>query len=200
MAKKNEWIYRELLYQFIEKKNNHFTQLALAKKIGISISTVNNALKPLARMGAIEIKKMSFRIIDYKKIIYYWASIRNLEKDILYSTRVEATVSDIEKNIPPGAIYACFSAYKFKFEEVAADYSEIYIYASENELKEIKKRFPERKGPTNLIVLKSDNHLESLSEENITSIAQMFVDLWNLKTWYARDFVNALEKRINDVV
>ena len=195
--KKNEFVYLELLFHFIEKKNNRFTQLGLAKKIAISISTVNNALKPLVRMGAIEIKKMSFRIIDYKKILYYWASVRNLEKDILYSTRIEATVSEIEKNMPPRVIYACYSAYKFKFEEVAADYSEVYVYADEKALKEIKKRFPERKGPANLIVLKIDKHLTSVSENSLAPIAQMFVDLWNLRTWYAKDFVNALEKRIS---
>ena len=56
--KKNELVYREILHQFIEKKQNAFTQLALSKKIGISISTVHNALIPLARMGAIEIKNI----------------------------------------------------------------------------------------------------------------------------------------------
>ena len=32
------------------------------------------------------------------------------------------------------------------------------------------------------------------------TLANIFVDLWNLKEWYARDFLNAVEERINGLL
>ena len=90
-------------------------------------------------MNAIRINQRSLDIIDKKKILYYWASIRNLEKDIVYKTRVEKPIRKIESEMPEDAIYAAYSAYKFKFKDVPADYSEVYVYS--NDLKEIEKRF-----------------------------------------------------------
>jgi len=43
--KKIEIIWRELLFQAIEKKTRRFTQKELAKKFGFSTSTVFQALK-----------------------------------------------------------------------------------------------------------------------------------------------------------
>lgn len=66
------------------------------------------------------------------------------------------------------------------------------MYAGEEELFEIRKRFPQRKGPANLIVLKKE---EMLGNEKIVSLELMFVDLWNLKEWYAKEFIKALKQK-----
>ena len=121
--KRAEEVYREILFQSMEKKNNSLTQSYLAKALGMSLSVVNLALKPLRSMNAIKIKQRSFDIIDKKKILYYWASIRNLEKNIIYKTRVEKPVRKIESEMPNDIVYAGYSAYKFKFKDVPADYS-----------------------------------------------------------------------------
>ena len=188
--KKNELVYRYLLELALEKKTRKTTQAGIAKELGISISTVNNAINPLRKMGAVHIKLRSLEITNPKKIIYYWASIRNLEKDIIYKTRVNASVSEIEKNMPADVVYGSYSAYKFLFNDVPADYSEIYVYSSD--LTEIKKRFRENKNTPNLFVLKKDI-------TNMT-IANIFVDLWNLKEWYAKDFLLALEAKIDGIL
>jgi len=52
--KNSELVYRELL-SGVETENARFTQLGLAKTLGISLSTVNNALMPLRKMGAVKI-------------------------------------------------------------------------------------------------------------------------------------------------
>jgi hypothetical protein len=192
--KKKEWVYREALYTIMELKEKKLTQLSLAPKLKISLSTVNNALRPLVKMGAVDVTGMGFRVTDEEKLAAYWASIRDLEKDIKYQTRVDAPVSDIEKNMPPGIIYTAYSGYKFKFGDVPADYSEVYIYASPD-MHEIKARFPELKGPPNLFVLVADPQLISISKESIAPSCQLYVDLWNLKEWYAKDFLKALERR-----
>ena len=191
---KVESVYRELLYNAIEKENKKLTQSYLAKTLKVSLSTVNLALKPLSRMNAVRIKRMGFDVIDVKKILYYWASMRNVEKDIIYQTRVEEPVAEIEKQMPDDAVFTAFSAYKFKFKDVPADYSEVYVYGSE----EIKKRFKENNKMPNLFVLRKDNAIEKYGKT--ATIANLFVDLWNLRQWYAKDFLKALEVKIARVL
>lgn len=191
--KKTEIVYREMLFSAIEKEKRNLTQSYLAKTLNISLSTVNLALKPLARMNAVRIKKMGFDIIDIKKILYYWASIRNVEKDVIYKTRVEAPVKEIEKELPDDAVFTAFSGYKFKFKDVPADYSEVYVYGNEN----IKKRFMENKVSPNLFVLKKNN-AERYGKTATT--ANLFVDLWNLRQWYAKDFLKSLEAKIGRIL
>ena len=190
--KKTEQVFREILYQALEKNNSRLTQSELSKSLKFSLSTISLAVKKLERMNAIKIKKMEFQIIDIKKILYLWASARNPEKDIVYQTRAEMPVQEIEKSLPD-ITYAAYSAYKFRFKDVPADYSEVYVYASEEELKEIKKRFPPNDKNPNLFVLKQQG-LEKYPKTG--TIAQIFVDLWNMKQWYASDFLKAMEQKI----
>jgi len=190
IMKKIELVYREILFNSIEKKRRTLTQKELAEKLNISLSTVNHAMKPLRKMGSVRIKKRSFEVVNVKKILYYWASVRNIDRDIIYFTRIEKSASQIEKSMPQGVEFACYSAYKFKFNDVPADYNEVYIYSNNSE--EIKKRFPEKKGPPNLFVLKKDF-------DKVT-IAQIFVDLWNLKEWYAKEFMKSMEERLHGIL
>jgi DNA-binding Lrp family transcriptional regulator len=178
---------------FLEIFRNAKTQKGIAERLGISLSTVNNAIEPLARIGAIEKRKFGFRLIDKEKALAFWASTRNLEKDIVYKTRAELAVTEIEKLMPSGTVFTGFTAFRLKFKEVPADYSEVYVYANKEELNEIKKRFQPKEGPANLIVLKKE---ELLKEEKIVSNELMFVDLWNLKEWYAKEFLKALKQKM----
>ncbi|MBI2522880.1 winged helix-turn-helix domain-containing protein [Candidatus Woesearchaeota archaeon] len=196
--KKIEFVYREILYQLLEKKNNKLTQLAVASKLNISLSTVNYALKPLRAMGAVDVKLKNFTVVDKQKIIYYWASLRNISKDIIYETRVDKPIQKIESEMPANVVYGAFTAYKFKFKDVPADYSEIYVYGSDEIIDDIKKRFPESKNVPNLFVLKKDSLMENYGQ--ITTLAQTFVDLWNLKEWYAKEFLMALEEKISNLM
>lgn len=191
--KKIEQIFREILFQAMENKKMALTQSELARTLEISLSTVNLAVQKLAGIGAVIVELRKFRIIDIRKVLYYWASVRNLQKDIAYSTRVEMSVHEIEKNLP-NVLYACFLAYKFNFKDVPADYSEVYIYAFDDELAEIKRRFPENRGIPNLIVLKADNSMKRYSKT--ISLGQVYVDLWNLKQWYAKDFLDSFEGQL----
>lgn len=190
--KKIEYVYREILNSVIEKKNKTLTQSELSKKFRISLSTVNHALKPLVKMNAVEVRQRCFNIIDAKKILYYWASIRKLEKDIIYSTRVDSDAREIEKNMPKDVIYAAYSAYYFAFKECPSDYSEVYVYSSAD----LEERFRKNSNPANLFVIKKDEFMAGKT----TSMAQTFVDLWNIRTWYAKDFLKALEMRINGLL
>lgn len=189
-----EIIYREIMYNAIEGKKRELTQAELSRKLSASLSTVNLALQNLKNMGAVEIHARNFHVIDVKKILYYWASIRNLNKDIIYSTRIEQSVREIEKSMPDNVVFSAYSAYKFIYNDVPADYSEVYVYGDY----ELKKRFPENKGVPNLFVLKKDKGLEQYG--NTTTIANTFVDLWNLKEWYAKEFVKAIEGKLDGIL
>lgn len=195
--KKIEQVYREILYQAMEKNNKSLTQLELSKKLEISLSIVNLALKNLKKVNGVKIEKMGFKVIDIKKMIYYWASIRNIEKDIIYKTHSEMPVREIEANMPD-LIFGSFSAFKFRFKDVPADYSEVYVYANEQQLNVIKKRFPESKKSKfrpNIFILNADENAGKYGKTG--TIAGIFVDLWNLKQWYANDFLKEFEKRLN---
>ncbi|HII16157.1 MAG TPA: hypothetical protein HA362_07670 [Nanoarchaeota archaeon] len=190
--KKIEFVFRELLFQCLEKGNRRFTQLGLSKELGLSTSMISFALKPLKKMNAVEIRQRGFSVVEPRKVLYHWASVRNIEKDIVYSTRAEMPVVEIEKAMPDDIVYGAYSAYRIKFKDAPADYSEVYVYGDET----LKKRFPEAKGPANIFVLKKDISMERYGK--LATMAQAFVDLWNIKTWYASDYLKALEARINE--
>ena len=102
-------------------------------------------------------------------------------------------VMKIESSLPNGCIFTAFSAYRMVYGDAPADYSEVYVYINKSLLEEIKKRFPEKKANPKLIILEADNFLKGKT----APISQLYSDLWSIKDWYARDFINALEKRLN---
>jgi hypothetical protein len=193
---KKERIYREILYYVIEKKVRRFKQIELSKACKMSLSSVNYALKPLVRMNAIEKKRFGFVVIDPRKILMYWASIRELEKDIVYQTYLNKPVEKIESEVPANSVFTAYSAFKFKFKKIPSEYSEVIIYGKREDF---EKRFgkEELKFKPNLIVLNLDEHLLKFK---IAPIAQIYVDLWNLKSWYAKDFLKKLEGIISGVL
>jgi hypothetical protein len=99
----------------------------------------------------------------------------------------------IEGSMPSGAIFTAFSGYRLLFKEAPADYSEVYVYADEKALKEIKERFPAKPGPPNIVVLAKDAYLE---RGPIVPVSQIYADLWNIKEWYAKEYLDALERRL----
>ena len=198
--KKAEEVYREILFRAMEKNEFILTQSELSKKLNISLSIVNLAVKKLNSISALKIQQRSFHILDIKKILYLWASVRNLSKDIIFQARIEAPVREIER-VLPNIFYTAYSAYKFRFKDIPADYSEIYIYGDEKDLEIIKKRISDLKVSLekpgikpNFFVLKKDISLNLYAE---IPLGQIFIDLWNLKEWYAKDFINAFENKIS---
>lgn len=189
---KKEVIWREILYQALEKKQFKFTQKELAQKFKFSLSTVFNALKIPRTLGAIKVSGRFFNVIDKHKFLSIWSTHRNLLKDIVYQTRVDLPVQKIESELPADVIPTAYTAYHLKFKDMPADYNKVYIYAKN--LEQIKKRFPFKKGAVNLIVLKADNFLENYGA--LPPVAQIYVDLWNLSDWFAQDFINALKNKI----
>lgn len=191
---KKETIWREILCQAIEHKRFEFSQKELAESFNFSLSTVFNSLKIPRQIGAVRVGGRGFEVQDIEKFLYLWATHRNIEKDVLYKTDTGLSVKETEGSVPPFVIFGCYSAYSKKYKDEPADYDKVFIYSDSKRLKEIKERFPEKKGYENLIVLKSDPYLYKFGYT--TPDAQTFVDLWNIKEWYAKEFLNALKGRM----
>jgi len=195
---KKEIIWREILYQTIEKKKNKFQQKKLAKKFKFSLSTVNNALKIPRKSGIVKVTGRFFILENPEKMLYLWATFRNLKKETIYQTKVEKSPKEIESLMPPNVIYGGYSAYLERFKEAPADYDKVFVYSEEKSLKKIEKRFPKRKGLSNLIVLKADKFLKQYGK--ITTVGQTFVDIWNLTEWYSQDFYKDFKEKINAIL
>ena len=193
--KKIELVYRELLFREIEKGIKSHTQKGISEKLGLSLSTVNQALKPLRKMNAISVKPRAFSVVNPEKILFYWASVRNLQKDIVLKARVEMSAREIERCMPDNAAFTCYSGFKFSFGEVPADYSEVYVYAPAGE---IEKRFSFVKGAPNLFVLKMDDFVSGYGKANTK--AGLFVDLWNCHEWYAKDYLKAWRLKMHGLL
>ncbi|MFZ5366460.1 MAG: hypothetical protein ACOZBZ_04215 [Patescibacteria group bacterium] len=201
--KKIEIIWRELLFQAIEKKNHQFTQKELAKKFGFSTSTIFQALKAPRKMGAVRVTGRFFILEDPKKLLYHWASVRNLQKEIIFKGRVNLPILEIEGLMPPRVVFACFSAARHILGEPPADYDQVWVYVANlksqiSNLKSLKERFEFTKETPNLFILRGDEFLDSYGGR--TTLAQTFVDLWNLSSWQAKDFTQELEEKIDELL
>ena len=192
--KRVERVYCEILENIIQDKKHTFTQKQLSKDCQVSIGIVNYALKPLEQMGIIEKKQRSFLVINPKKLLLYWSSIRNLKNEIIYSIYSNKSIRAIEHMMPP-CVFTAYSAYKFRFNDAPADYGEIYAYCNPNE---IKKRFqPNKKTLSpNIFILRPDPYIEKRSKKSIAPTSLIYADLWNLNTWYANEFIKELEKKL----
>ncbi|MFO8109832.1 MAG: winged helix-turn-helix transcriptional regulator [Thermoplasmata archaeon] len=163
------------------------TQSEISEEMDMSLSTVNRTVKKLEKMGAVEIHSRRLKTLDKEKILMYMSSIRDTEKDIVYRTRVNEKVREIERSMPGGVEFTAYTAYRFRYGDIPADYSEVYVYADEQGIGEIKKRFQKTKGPPNLFVLKNEMKVND---------ALIFADLWNLREWYAKEFTREMYDRI----
>lgn len=193
---KKERVYREILYGVLEERRRVFKQLELSKACRLSLSTVNYALKPLESMNAIEKRRSGFNVLDPKKVLLYWASIRRLGKSIVYQTYLDKPVEEIESEIPPRSVFTAYSAFKLRFNRVPSDYGEVVVYGVKEDFEKRFGKEDSRFNP-NLMVLNLDDHLTKFK---VVPMSQIFVDLWNLRSWYARDFLKEMEGIIDGIL
>lgn len=193
--KKIETIWHYLLLQTLTEGVFRHTQQDLARRFGISLSTVYHALATPTAIGAIRKESKFFVLADPIKLLYYWASVRNLKRRIIYQTHVNERIQNIEGLAMPTSTFGGYSAGKIILGEAPADYAAVYFYDQKNHLKQIQDRFPpSAHKPANLFILEKTGSMESSKQH--TSLPLTFVDIWNLPDWYAKDFTRALEEHI----
>jgi len=194
--KKYERIYREILIGVLNKKER-FSQLELSKKCYVSIGLVNKTLKKLKEIGAVEIFPMQFRVLDTSKIIFDWATKRNINKEISEKYFIDMKTTEIEKSLP--FILTAYPAWRLLNKSVPFEYSKVYAYVSEDEKELLKtwlKDKPVKKGRENLFfIFTNDKHLIENSKKKIAPIPQIFVDLYGLSEFESKYFIkDILEK------
>jgi len=193
MAKKIDRVLREILCRVYERNEPFMSQKSLAQACELSMDTVNRVVSKLNQFRAIEKKPFGFRVTQPKKVLTYWASTRNLAKDIAYATYSPDPVEKIEDEIPGSAVFTAFSGFKRRFKS-PLHYDEVYVYAHPEE---VKRRFQERLVErTNLFVLRPDPHLQKVSKEGAAPFAQIYVDLWQIGGPNADRFIIELDKAI----
>ena len=129
----------------------------------------------------------------------YWATHRRLDNDIVYMAHSLLSVKEVEESMPNGILFTAYSAYKKIYHTAPADYGEVFVYATETSLEEIKRRFHKQGKFPNIFVLKADKALSNVivrTKDECVPIPNVFVDLWNIKTWYAKEFADALSKKL----
>ena len=187
--KKIEIVWREILEK--APKNPVFQQNTLAEKFKISTSTVSAAVTPLKNIGAISVTGKNFRVTNFEKILIFWATHRNLNKDIIYRTYVNLPVLEIEGLVDNKTVFGGYSAGRMQLMESPSDYDKVYIYHPEPKIME--KRFPKMDKNPNFFILKPDPFLTMYGKT--TSPSQTYSDIWNLPDWYASDFLTALKEK-----
>lgn len=199
---KTETIWHFVLNKALHEKQFKLTQAQVAKSIGFSLSTVNAAIDKPAKIGAIRRESKFFVLQDVFKLLYYWGSLRKLSSDIIFQAYINMDIQSLESSMPDNTIYACYSASKYllKHNVPPADYAKVYVYAEKPALEQIKLRFPNfsTEGNNNLFVLKRSAYF--ISDKGYSTLANTFVDIWNLSDWYAVDYLKALEEEINGLL
>lgn len=196
--KKIEFIWREVLFQVIEKRVTRFEQQHLARQFDLSTSTVHAALAPLRDLGAIHVGGRGFAVVDYEKILYHWANHRKLNSDIVAHLPLSLPIAEIEGLLPAGVIPTAYTAYNERFRQSPADYDTIWCYTKDPEV--VKKRFETHvitKGKPNCFLLLPDPFLSSYKQ---LPLAQLFVDLWQMHDWYAKEFLKQVKEHIDGLL
>lgn len=194
---KKEVIWREILFQSRQNKKNKFTQKELAKKFGFSISTVFGALKIPRDSHAVNVTGRFFVLEDYKKLLYLWASMRSLKRDLYYSGFINERMGSMEGTVPPETLFGLYSAFKLLYSTIPAEYDHFYLYIEEEKLPLFLERLSDTPSKTtypNFFILKPDTWLRRYPQP---LFEQLFVDIWNAPEWYAKDFLSALEKELS---
>ncbi len=189
---KTDRVYRTILLERFEEGKKGFTQRGIALSCGVSLGLVNFSLRPLRRMGAVVVHPRELELVDPWKALLYWCSKRNLQKDTVYSTHLDDSVSGIEARLPHDSIPTAYTAYKERFDDAPSEYSEAYCYGDRDMF---TARFgnESKQGWQNLIVLETDENMASLGR---APLPQVYADLWNIDTWYAKRYVDALGRRL----
>ncbi len=176
----------------LENGRKRFTQKGLAERLKGSISTVNYALKPLERIGCIYKGNKGFEIMDWEKFLVYWAVAHR--QIIEYATHAPENAEAIEAGMPSPSLFTAYSGAKLYYNINPSDYGEVYVYGGS---KEIAIRFPKKEGAENIICLAKPAFL---ANEKKVPLSLIYVDLFNMPKWYAKEFLKEVEERLHGIL
>lgn len=192
MISKTEAIWRHLLVSAWDENRRRSSVSELSRELELPTSTVHQALERPRSIGAVRGNASGIRVLDPRRLQLLWAARRDFERDIVYSTRIALPVGEIEARLPESAIPTAYTAFvRHEGVNLIADYEEVVVYGSAAEM---RRRFPQRRGQPNLFVLEPDPLLPRYG--SVAPRCQVYADLFNLPTWQAQRFLDALDRQL----
>jgi len=182
-------VWRHLLVGALDRGIRRSSLTQLSGDLGLPVSTIHKALERPRAIGAVRGNASGLRVLDPRRLQLLWAAQRDLNRDIVYATRVRMTVNEIEARLPVSAIPTAYTAFVLhEGRNLVADYEQVVAYADGNE---VRRRFPWRRGHANLLILEPDPLLNGYGR--VAPRCQVYADLFNLPTWQAQRFLEVLD-------
>ena len=192
MITRTEMVWRHLLVAAFDQGIRRSSLTQLSAELDLPVSTIHKALERPRAIGSVRGSPGGLRVLDPKRLQLLWAAQRDLDRDIVYATRVPMTVGDIEARLPISAIPTAYTAFvRHAGRNLVADYEQVVVYADVNE---VRRRFPRRRGQPNLLILEPDPLLSRYG--SVAPRCQVYADLFNLPTWQAQRFLEALDREL----
>jgi len=185
-------VWRHLLVAALDLGIRRSSLTQLGAELNLPVSTIHKALERPRAIGAVRGSASGLRVLDPRRLQLLWAAQRDLKRDIVYATRVALTVSEIEARLQVSVIPTAYTAFVLhEGRNVVADYEQVVVYGDGNE---VRRRFPRRRGPANLLILEPDPLLSRYGR--VAPRCQVYADLFNLPTWQAQRFLEALDREL----
>jgi hypothetical protein len=185
-------VWRHLLVASLDRGIRRSSLTQLSRELELSVSTIHKALERPRAIGAVRGGIDGLRVLDPKRLLLLWAARRELNQDVVYATRAALPISEIEARLPETAIPTAYTAYiHHQGENLIADYDQVVVYADANQ---VRRRFVPRPGQPNLVVLDPDPLLTSYGR--VAPRCQVYADLFNLPSWQAQRFLEALDREL----
>lgn len=209
--KQYELVWRQLLYMAIERDQRGTSLLALRDELGMSLSSLHQAIGRPREIGCLEVTSRGLTLLDPKRLLYLWAAHRRPARDELARVRVGMGSAALEAELGMAVIPTAYSAYSRAFGLTIADYDTVYGYVEPEDVVALLERLPPPQDraaaggaglltwtdistpPATLVLLHQDR---LMSRYPSLPIAQVFADLFNLPGWQTPRFMNAVERRI----
>jgi len=192
MLSRTELVWRHLLVSAFDQGTRRSSLTQLSAELNLPMSTIHKALERPRAIGAVRGNSSGLRVLDPKRLLLLWAALRDLSGDMVYATRVPMDVNEIEARLPASAIPTAYTAFvQHEARNLVADYEQVLVYA---DAIEARRRFPSRRGVVNFVVLEPDPLLGRYGK--VAPRCQVYVDLFNLPTWQAQRFLEALDRKL----
>jgi hypothetical protein len=185
-------VWRHLLVAAFDHGIRRSSLTRLSAELDLPVTTIHKALERPRAIGVVRGSASGLRVLDPKRLQLMWAAVRNLDRDVVYTTRIPIAVSEIEARLPASAIPTAYTAFvQHEGRNLVADYEQVVVYANANE---VRRRFPPHRGQVNLVVLEPDPLLSQYGR--VAPRCQVYADLFNLPTWQAQRFLEALDHEL----
>lgn len=188
--KKNEIVWRTLADAAIRGQRHWSGLNELVSRSEVTKPTVYQALSRLVDLGVVRQERRGFTVTQAAKLLDLIAAHRNLSRDVLARTTLEAAQALIERH--PGKFVLggpTAAIHHLGGRNTVATPGTRILYTKANDLGDLPP------GEDALIV-RIDQTAMDQWRDGFASPTQTYADLWNLPGWQASEFATALRRAL----